>query len=171
MNAKIAKTKQVLLAAYCELLKSHAAKDISVSQLCRTAGVNRSTFYKHYALPDEIITEKVEEFVQNFLIVALQTPQLNIETHMLKMCEVLKQNAWIIQLHSVAGKDLSQLMQKMLPKGSIGTEKGYAYSFISGGVAALAMQWVVHGCKQAPAKIARLLAGLIKTQLDTCQNL
>ncbi len=46
---RAARTHEALTAALFELLREHDLTEISISELCRTAGVHRTTFYGHYA--------------------------------------------------------------------------------------------------------------------------
>ncbi|MCC3278569.1 TetR/AcrR family transcriptional regulator [Arthrobacter sp. zg-Y40] len=45
---RTARTREALEAGLWELLREHELADISVSALCRQAGVHRTTFYGHY---------------------------------------------------------------------------------------------------------------------------
>ncbi|MCS5736223.1 TetR/AcrR family transcriptional regulator [Herbiconiux daphne] len=46
---RAARTHEALTTALFGLLRSHDLTEISISELCRTAGVHRTTFYGHYA--------------------------------------------------------------------------------------------------------------------------
>jgi len=46
---RAARTHEALTSALFELLDEHDLTEISISELCRTAGVHRTTFYGHYA--------------------------------------------------------------------------------------------------------------------------
>ena len=45
---RTARTRQALQTGLWELLRDHELADISVSELCRQAGVHRTTFYGHH---------------------------------------------------------------------------------------------------------------------------
>jgi AcrR family transcriptional regulator len=46
---RAARTHESLTTALFDLLRQHDLTEISISELCRTAGVHRTTFYGHYA--------------------------------------------------------------------------------------------------------------------------
>lgn len=46
---RAARTHEALTTALFTLLREHDLTEISISELCRTAGVHRTTFYGHYA--------------------------------------------------------------------------------------------------------------------------
>lgn len=66
-DLRVLKTQESIRRAYLELLRTHTAKEITVTQICRLARINRGTFYLHYpharALLDAILTDLVEELV------------------------------------------------------------------------------------------------------------
>jgi AcrR family transcriptional regulator len=83
-NAKVARSKQKLREAYLRLTTHRPANHITVSDLCREATVNRTTFYKYYKntrqLADAIIADVMEHWhgiIDNFPI--MQDPELTIE--------------------------------------------------------------------------------------------
>lgn len=63
MNAKVERTKRAFQEAFCRLIQTTPAAQITVSELCREAGLNRSTFYRHYAIPLDVITDAVREIL------------------------------------------------------------------------------------------------------------
>jgi AcrR family transcriptional regulator len=48
LDRRVERTRAALEAALFELIQQHDWPDLSVSRLCRTAGVARSSFYIHY---------------------------------------------------------------------------------------------------------------------------
>lgn len=59
------KSKAALKAAFTELFQIKELETISVVELCRKAGLNRSTFYAHYNYMDELIREVLWERIEN----------------------------------------------------------------------------------------------------------
>lgn len=58
------KSKAALKAAFIELFHQKEPESVSVVDLCRKAGLNRSTFYAHYNYIDELIREVLWESVE-----------------------------------------------------------------------------------------------------------
>lgn len=60
MDLRVARgeqSKEVLRQSFIKLFKTREPEEISVVELCRKAGVNRSTFYAHYQYMDQLILE------------------------------------------------------------------------------------------------------------------
>lgn len=62
-NTKIIKTKTALFTALSNLLKSKDIREITVIELCKDAGINKSTFYLHY----KDIYECAEDFISQIV--------------------------------------------------------------------------------------------------------
>lgn len=56
-NQRIAITKRLLKEGMLRLLQKQELDKISVTALCREAGVNRATFYRHYEIPRDVLFE------------------------------------------------------------------------------------------------------------------
>lgn len=57
MDRRIRKNKTAIKDAFLQQLKIKNINDISVTELCEKADINRSTFYYHYHYIDELIKE------------------------------------------------------------------------------------------------------------------
>lgn len=56
-NQRIAVSKRMLKESMLQLLKEKELDKISVTELCRDAGINRATFYRHYQIPRDVLIE------------------------------------------------------------------------------------------------------------------
>lgn len=73
MDRRIIKTKHALFTALSTLLKEKKLQDITITDLAKTAGINRKTFYNHYScvkdvledLEFQIIESLIEQFEEN----------------------------------------------------------------------------------------------------------
>ncbi|MGN1119563.1 MAG: TetR/AcrR family transcriptional regulator [Oscillospiraceae bacterium] len=69
MDLRIQRTKAAIRAAFLELRKKKPIEKITVTELSKLAGINKATFYLHYAdiyfLSDEIEDEIIEQIISN----------------------------------------------------------------------------------------------------------
>ena len=56
-NQRIVITKRMLKESILRILKEKELDTINVTELCRDAGVNRATFYRHYEIPRDVLME------------------------------------------------------------------------------------------------------------------
>ena len=62
-------SKIMLKNALVELLETKPINKITVYELCRSAQINRSTFYKYYGEPHDILNEIVNELLEKTAII------------------------------------------------------------------------------------------------------
>ena len=58
-------TKRLLKESLLQLLQKRALNAITVTELCREAGINRATFYRHYKIPRDILTEILQDLLDH----------------------------------------------------------------------------------------------------------
>jgi len=63
MDNRVRYTKKTLQQALLKLLQKKHIDRVTIKELCELAGVNRGTFYLHYATPNDLLMEIEEEFV------------------------------------------------------------------------------------------------------------
>ncbi|MGN0446055.1 MAG: TetR/AcrR family transcriptional regulator [Acutalibacteraceae bacterium] len=65
MDRRVLRTKRMLKDALLELLKDSEIEEITISELCRKADVNRNTFYAHYSVPADLLREIEDDLVSS----------------------------------------------------------------------------------------------------------
>lgn len=74
-NSRVTKTKKRVKESVVELLKQGDASLINVCSICEHAGINRTTFYKHYQDKESLLREMVLDTVDassSFLMAFLE---------------------------------------------------------------------------------------------------
>lgn len=66
-NQRIALTKRLLKENLLRLMSEKNIQTITVSELCKAAEINRSTFYNHYSCPADVLAE-----IENSVITDLE---------------------------------------------------------------------------------------------------
>lgn len=64
-DLRVMKTKQAFYNALIELLSNKTIEEITISELCRYANVNRGTFYLHYELKEDLLEEYFKKLMQD----------------------------------------------------------------------------------------------------------
>jgi AcrR family transcriptional regulator len=64
VDPRIARTRQSLQEALFELARERELDDISVADIAERAGVNRSSFYQHYADKDTLLADAIDAAVE-----------------------------------------------------------------------------------------------------------
>ena len=141
MNTKNNQRHQDTIAAieeaFVSLLNEKELKDISVSELCEKAGINRSTFYDNYtdifALANAY-AERIEKSVA-------EQPHTDGEF------------AWIFE-HIRANADVFTIYFKL---GMSKKSADYKELFFRNGVYAVAKMWFEDGCVEPPERMGEII--------------
>ena len=62
-DKRIRRTKKAVRDALLLLLEDKAVSQVTTTELCRKADINRSTFYTHYSSPEDVLAEIESEFL------------------------------------------------------------------------------------------------------------
>ena len=108
IDRRITKSKQALMDALLSLMQTKEFKKITVTDIVKTANLNRGTFYKHYEYKEDILDEIVDDVIAD-LISSYREPYKNTETFELK---TLTSSAIKIFEHVSHKKEFYSLMVK-----------------------------------------------------------
>lgn len=61
-NQRIMVTKRMVKEGLKRLLEKKPLEKINITELCQEAGINRTTFYRYYELPRDVLTEMQKDF-------------------------------------------------------------------------------------------------------------
>ncbi len=136
--------------------------------MCGESGINRATFYRHYAEVKDILKELQSEFIGK-LLQPLKKP--STEKDWIGFLCYLQENASLaalfIQYTSAAGwTELFKTMyQSTFDTKSIheldAESQHLAYTYLAGGTYFLLRQWLVEGIDKSPQEIVRLVLRIV----------
>ena len=64
MDPRIARTRASMQTALLDLCREQEYADLSVSDITEASGINRSTFYQHYADKEALLSDALDGFVE-----------------------------------------------------------------------------------------------------------
>ena len=173
-NLKVINTKRKLSKSLISLLTSKSITEIDVSELCQKAGINRTTFYKHYASLYHLLDELIVQFFKRIetLFLSLSSGE-NTTSKVAYLLKYLKQNREfvtiimnnnsfstiserLIQLNFICNLINSNIQYR---KNDYVSEDYYVDFIISGWIAAI-RRWVNENCDLDVNTLARLLTSI-----------
>lgn len=110
-DRRIQYTKKVLREALLDLLKEKQLSQISITELCKTADVNRNSFYRHYTIPLDILLEMEEEVFEK-LSAALRK-SYKMDEVILLSCQILENDREMSKIVFTKG-DGSGILSRIL---------------------------------------------------------
>ncbi|BBM19086.1 MULTISPECIES: TetR/AcrR family transcriptional regulator [Enterococcus] len=67
MDRRKRKTQKNITAVFYQLLKKKSYEEISVSQICQVADINRGTFYLHFIDKDDLLEKSISHEMQELV--------------------------------------------------------------------------------------------------------
>lgn len=173
-NLKVINTKRKLSKSLISLLTSKSITEIDVSELCEKAGINRTTFYKHYASLYHLLDELIVQFFKRIetLFLSLSSGE-NTTSKVAYLLKYLKQNREFVTI-IMNNNSFSSISERLIQlnficnlinsniqyrKNDYVSEDYYVDFIISGWIAAI-RRWVNENCNLDVNTLARLLTSI-----------
>ena len=147
--------------AFVELLQTKEIKDISVSEIVKISGLNRSTFYANYIdvfdLADKVRARLESEFSDLFA----DYDYFNDRGGALKLFSHIKDNQLFYNTYFKLCYDEKHLISVCDPKRAaieqVDSNLKYHIEFFRNGLNAIIKLWLNGGCKESPEEMAEVL--------------
>ncbi len=172
-NQRIRLSKKMLKESLTGLLHEKSIHKISVREICDSAQVNRTTFYKYYGSQYDLLEGVESEFLSK-IEEYLGRPSIETDLDRLRkvltyamnnldLCRLLFNNnvdpefpGRLINLPRI-----QEMLSQLLADGYDGEELQYMSSFIVNGGYSIIKHWINKEKPEPPETIALLLAGTI----------
>ena len=175
-NERYLETDRRIRAFVLEELNARPLRDITVTEVCRRLGLNRSSFYLHYpdvfAVAETIYALEMDELNAAFLKISELGGTFDPMAYLPVLLRLIKNhprfyNAYFgetgleqLQIHS------DRLLRDLiLPRAeALGLslwETEMRFLFVSAGVCSVCRKWLSDGCRESPEKIAELIQSVI----------
>lgn len=173
-NQRVKLSKRMLKEALMALLKKKNIREISVNELCEIAEINRTTFYRHYQTPHDVLLDIEADFAKlSQEKPLLSTTRNDVKKHALYLCKFLDEHRDTMKLflqNSADGDvaviyqqyfDLSLASRQLLYQGRPASHETLQLmnSFFAYGSYAVIRQWILEDIPLTPEEVAGLLAG------------
>ena len=173
-NQRVTISKRLLKDGVMKLLKKKHIKDISISELCEEAKINRTTFYRHYQTPHDILMEIELDFIKEFYEIPSPTKNVkDMKEYATRMCTFLFDNKEIAKLFikNNTDNDFTLLFQNFADNFLASKTIQYKNrtvdehtvklmtTFFAYGVYAMIKQWLIEEIPKTPIELADLIIG------------
>ncbi len=173
-NQRVAISKRLLKDAVLRLLNKKHIDSISISELCQEAEINRTTFYRHYQTPHDVLMEIELDYMNEFYEVPiLAKSSKDMQEHAVRMCAHLYEDRELVKLfiRNNTDNDVRLLFQNFtddfLASRSV-YYKGREVSasalrlmttFIAYGIYSMVCQWLIEEIPMEAGEVAELISG------------
>ena len=136
-NKRHQETIQRVYATFAELLREQELNEISVTELCKSANIERSTFYANF--------EDISALANTY--------SSEIEKQVAALPHEEGEFSWIFE-YILENKDLFHVYFKL---GTSQTASDYKTLFFRNGVYSVAKLWFEDGCIDTPQKMGEII--------------
>lgn len=170
-NRRVRMTRAMVRDALLELLDEKPLSDVSVTELCARADINRTTFYKHYGNPDDVLRDVADELAEGAAAAAqVDGGPLPLGGQVAAICRHLQghpREARAVLVHYGGDSDFVRgMMGERLASGQV-RMPAYARNcdadtarllgaFLANGIYSLVRCWMLDGVDKTPEEIGAL---------------
>lgn len=165
MDTKKKKSQQKIEKVFLQLLQKKEIQTISVSDICKLAKLNRSTFYANYLdiydLADKLKDNLSQEVVN---IYSNERKEKNHSYDFLKLFKHIKDNQLFYNTFFKLNydndyKQFEDFINYDIFKQLYSDEKelDYHITFFMNGLNSIIKKWLKNGCKESPEQINKIL--------------
>lgn len=172
-DRRIKYTKTVIRQALFDLLEEKPINKITVTDICKLADINRSTFYSYYDDVYALLTSIQNDLFENVVLTLSAedwfSELLKLVDDNKDLCRALigphGDSSFLRQLIYLGYDNSLRLWKEMYPNATAEI-LDYAYAYMSNGVIGILENWVFSGYKQTIEEVGEILMGLTMHGLD-----
>lgn len=187
-ESKYLNTARLMDEALILLLEDKEFEYVTVKEICKKAGVNRSTFYLHYESTADLLEESVEYLNDKFFaemtpidgdkkpdLGALPPEKLYFMTpeYIMPYLEFIKRNkrqfsvvarrAGLFKLEKTYKKLFNNVFGPVLARfGVPESERVYQMAFYINGLTAITNEWLKNDCDYPVEEVARIMRSCVR---------
>lgn len=160
-NKRRKESQEKIEKAFVKMLQERELKDITVSDLIKETGLNRSTFYANY-MDIFDLADKVRHRLENdFGTLFADYDYFNERNGALKMFKHIKENQIFYKTYFKLCYDERHLISVFDPKRAeqenMSANLRYHIEFFRNGLNAIIKLWLANGCRESPEDMAEVL--------------
>ncbi len=181
-NQRVAISKRLLKEALLRLLKEKDISQISITELCQEAEINRATFYRHYNVPQDVLVDIEMELLDKAQNIAPHPASAkDAMPYLEKLFTYIYDNMDVVRIliqakaddnlmHILDLSNFSILKTKLDATDNPPLDKAnikLLSAFIGGGGYYLVRAWLMDDIEKSPKEIAQFTYELLNRNLDS----
>lgn len=177
-NQRIALTRRLLQEGFLRLLANERLEHISVTALCKEAGINRATFYNHYTSPNALLEEMEQQLVSELEEISHPAKSVeDITDQFEQICIKLRDHTDLVNIlvRYHADRDLEEVIvglaqyygENRLDMSNTKMDADTIHlvsTFLYSGCYQMIQEWLVRGINKTPREIASLALSIVSKE-------
>ncbi len=160
-NKRRRESQEKIEKAFIELLQTRGIKDITVSDIIKMTGLNRSTFYANYMDIFDLADKTRVKLETDFSNLFADYDYFNEHSGALKMFTHIRENQIFYKTYFKLCYDEKHLISNYdtnrAEKEQINSNIKYHIEFFRNGLNAIIKMWLAGGCQESPEEMAEVL--------------
>ena len=164
MQQRQTTTKSDIKEAFIQLLATKSLEDITISQLTKKAGVNRSTFYLHYLDKQDFLEQLKEETLSTVRMIlrkeALEAILSYFQENSAFFAEIAKNPSFRFadNIRSfILGMIESTPRSRPVIVAAYQMPERYAITMYVSGLTGLIVDWIINGTQESPQQLTKII--------------
>lgn len=173
LDMRVRYTRQMIQDTFLELLREMPLNKVTVKEICRRGEINRTTFYRHFADPYDLLDkieagllEQLEEYVEQSIAGGFQKTMEGMLRQVVKKGEqymaVVSSNGdprFSQRLSELCWRKLSGQIDARFP-GLSAAQRRWMYEFLAQGCSGILQNWLAGGMAEPPEEVAAFMGRL-----------
>lgn len=169
------KSQKWLVQALLTLIQQKPYEEISISELCKEAGVDRRTFYRNFKDKNDVLLFYFSDLQEEYLLALKEMPERSFYSLAKVYFEFWTSRLDFFktaQSDQALNAALFQTLNIFMPAvyseadGSISKELRYNVSFVVGGFHNSMIQWITTGFHETAEEMAAIVSDMFKDTIS-----
>ena len=161
-NKRRKESQEKIEKVFLNLIQAKEINEISVTEICKLAKINRSTFYANYLDVYNLSDKIVEKIINNvYHLYDEERETKNNTNNYLKLFKHIKDNQIFYKTYFKLGRDkhfvITEYDTNLAKKFYDDKYIDYHIEFFMTGLNAIVKKWLDGGCKESPEEIDKIL--------------
>ena len=169
-NAANTFAKECIATALFKLMKEKKYEDITITDIAKTAGVSRVTYYRNFNSKDEIITHYLDELGYQL---HQETKHLNpIEDTYACVFSLFRywrrySDVLLCLYEARLGYMLLDHLNQPISRFAVTTREKYEACYYVGSMHNILLEWIKGGAKETPEEMADIICNLLRKSIPS----
>lgn len=180
-NRRTLYTKKVIKESLIELLKTKEIHQVTVTDICKKADINRGTFYTHYKDAFDLLQSMEDELFDQILRYIKEIPVEEYNSLLLlKVLELIKENKDLCKVLFCNQRD-SSILNRILnianqidigqiinnPSLTNKTIANYYMRYSVGGCISIIETWLENNLPESPSELVQIINGINQVNIQS----
>lgn len=175
-DIRVIRTKNTIKDTLVRILKIKPLSSISVTEICRYADINRTTFYKYYNSPQDLLNKLEQDHLDELQAKMIHAKATSFKDALKMLLTELNTNHQFYETLFSENGDLGfrnrilnlcyqtniQAIQSCYPT-LVQWQRDALYYFIAEGCNGILQHWLINGNAQNPEELASYIVKLVES--------